>query len=175
MEAQVVPPPCFDDEASPLIDVKPLSVMKAVMQDKGKGVCLEDEGALKKCKKLDESYHEFTVNEPGKVAIIPTRRSIRLGDHLRSPYVRRVVDMKVSAEEKRIHEWTHTNLGGIFDTVVLLDNGAKMIQRDLETLARNERVSPTVVDMWVELLNNDEKYWNRDSISRCFFMTIVMV
>ncbi|KAI3746139.1 hypothetical protein L6452_08562 [Arctium lappa] len=159
---------------SPLIDVKPLSVVKAVMQDKGKGVCLEDEGALKKFKKLDESYHELTVNEPGKVAIIPNRRTIRLGDHLRSPYVRRVVDMKVSAEDKRIHEWTHTSLGGIFDTVVLLDNGAKLIWRDLETLVRNERVSPTMVDMWAELLNSEEKYRNRDSMSRCLFTTIVM-
>ncbi|KAI3685345.1 hypothetical protein L6452_34598 [Arctium lappa] len=123
-------------------------------KDKGKGVCLEDEGSLKKAKKLDESYHEFAAIERGQVAVIST--------HLRSPYVRRVVDMKVSAEDKRVHEWAHGSLGGIFDTVVILDNGAKLIRRDLETMARSGQVSQKVVDMWAEVLNYEEKYRNRD-------------
>ncbi|KAI3718737.1 hypothetical protein L6452_19619 [Arctium lappa] len=145
-----------------------------------KGVCLEDEGPLKKCKPLDESYHEFAANEPGKMAAISTRRSVRLGDHLRSPYVRRVVDMKVSAEDKRIHEWAYSTLTYYLnnivsnDTVVLLDNGVKLIRRDLETLARNEEVSPIVVDLWAELLNYEEKYRNKDSIRRYFFTNVVM-
>ncbi|KAI3666865.1 hypothetical protein L6452_41904 [Arctium lappa] len=163
-EVEVVPPPQFDIETSPLNDVKPLTAVKAVRKDKGKGVCLEDEGPLKKAKPLDESYHEFAANEPGQVVVISTRRSIRLGDHHRSPYVRRVVDMKVSTEDKRVHD----------DTVVILDNGAKLIRRDMETLARFEQVSQKVVDMWDEVLNYEEKYRNRDSMRRYFFTTVVM-
>ncbi|KAI3697459.1 hypothetical protein L6452_30487 [Arctium lappa] len=87
-------------------DIQYGSVVKVVRQDKGTRACLEDKGPLKKCKQIDESYHEFAENE--------------LGDHLQSPYARRVVDM------------------------------------------------------WVEILNYEEKYRNKDSIRRYFFTTVVM-
>ncbi|KAI3746690.1 hypothetical protein L6452_09129 [Arctium lappa] len=167
-EVPVVPQPCFDTEISPLNDVKPLTVVKAIMLDKGKGVCLEDEGSLKICKTMDERNHEFIADIPRQIPVISTRWSVRLGDHLRYPYVRKVVDMKVSVKVKRIHEWAQTCL------VVLLDNGAKLIRRDLETLASSLQVSPKGVYLWTELLNYEEKYRNKDLIRRYFFITVVM-
>ncbi|KAI3729986.1 hypothetical protein L6452_18659 [Arctium lappa] len=42
----------------------------------------------------------------------PLRRNVKLGDLLKSPYVVRILDFNVSAEDKRAHEWALSTLGG---------------------------------------------------------------
>ncbi|KAI3771602.1 hypothetical protein L6452_02768 [Arctium lappa] len=42
----------------------------------------------------------------------PQRRTIKLDDHLRSPFVRQCVDLQVNAEDKRLHDWAIANFGG---------------------------------------------------------------
>ncbi|KAI3692821.1 hypothetical protein L6452_32645 [Arctium lappa] len=102
MEIQEIPGPNFDMGYNPIENVQPISVVKATKMDKGKGICIEAEPPLKKFKILGTKYNHERAS----------RRTISFGDHLRSPYVRRAVDMKVTTEEKRIHAWAITTMGG---------------------------------------------------------------
>ncbi|KAI3770130.1 hypothetical protein L6452_01252 [Arctium lappa] len=94
VEIHETPAPNFDKGYSPIENVQPISVVKATRMDKGKEICIEAEPPLKKCKILGSKNNDERAS----------RRTISLGDHLRSPYVRRAVNMKVTTEEKRIHD-----------------------------------------------------------------------
>ncbi|KAI3667093.1 hypothetical protein L6452_42138 [Arctium lappa] len=50
------------------------------------------------------------------------------------------MDMKVTTEEKRIHDWAITDMGGEFETVFELDNGASLMRGNLENLEKPSRV-----------------------------------
>ncbi|KAI3758425.1 hypothetical protein L6452_05986 [Arctium lappa] len=41
-----------------------------------------------------------------------SRRTVKLGDHLKSPYVTRVVDFNVTSEDRKVHEWALSIFGG---------------------------------------------------------------
>ncbi|KAI3746501.1 hypothetical protein L6452_08935 [Arctium lappa] len=164
MEIQEIPGPNFDMGYNPIENMQPILVVKATKMDKGKGICIEAEPPLKKCKILGTKYNHERES----------RRTISFRDHLRSPYVRRAVDMKVMIEEKRIHAWATTTMGGEFETVFELDNGASLMRGNLENLEKPSGVFPQVVDGWAEFLNYEERYRSRESIRRYFFTTKVM-
>ncbi|KAI3681144.1 hypothetical protein L6452_35928 [Arctium lappa] len=102
--------------------------------------------------------------------------------------------MKVTTEEKRIHDWAITTMGGEFEIVFELDNGASLMRGNLENLAKPSAVFPHVVDGWAELLtmksntltmksntgagiqfdviSSQRKLWNL-AISACFNMEVL--
>lgn len=41
------------------------------------------------------------------------RRNIKVGDHLRSPFVVRCVELQLSAEDKKVNDWGIANFGGL--------------------------------------------------------------
>ncbi|KAI3667245.1 hypothetical protein L6452_42294 [Arctium lappa] len=102
VEIHETPTPNFDMGYNPIENVQPISVVKATRMDKGKEICIEVEPPPKKCKILGSKNNDERAR----------RRTISLGDHLRSPYVRRAVDMNITTEEKRIHDWAITAMGG---------------------------------------------------------------
>ncbi|KVH88430.1 Peptidase C48, SUMO/Sentrin/Ubl1 [Cynara cardunculus var. scolymus] len=101
------------------------------------------------------------------------RQELKLGDHLRSPYVIRAVDMNVTNEERKIHEWVLAGLGGnelLFST----PNDMNLHRHAIESLARTTTMYISVIDAWVTLLNYEERFRNRDSLCRYFFNIEVM-
>ncbi|KAI3771575.1 hypothetical protein L6452_02740 [Arctium lappa] len=76
----------------------------------------------------------------------PTRRTVKLGDPLKSP-----------------------------DTMFRTNDCVHIFRTGLETLARtNMNVSPSVIDGWASILNYEERFRNRDSIRRYFFSVEMM-
>ncbi|KAI3735249.1 hypothetical protein L6452_14741 [Arctium lappa] len=62
---------------------------------------------------FDDTEKPIQSDGPIQPKIREHRRLIKLGDPLRSPYVRRCVDFNVTVEERRVYEWA---LGALRDT-----------------------------------------------------------
>ncbi|KAI3714992.1 hypothetical protein L6452_21955 [Arctium lappa] len=106
----------------------------------------------------------------------PSRRNAKPGDHLKSPYVVRIVDFNVSAEDKRAHEWVLSIFGGKVDTVFHTNDCVHIFRTGMDTLAAtNMNISPSVINGWASILNYEERFKNRDSIRQYFFSTEMMM
>ncbi|KAI3697454.1 hypothetical protein L6452_30479 [Arctium lappa] len=105
----------------------------------------------------------------------PLRRNVKPGDPLKSPYVVRILDFNVSAEDKRAHEWALSILGRKVDAGFRSNDCVNILCTGLETLAAtNMNVSPSVIAGWASILNYEERFRNKDSIRRYFFSIEMM-
>ncbi|KAI3769874.1 hypothetical protein L6452_00988 [Arctium lappa] len=105
----------------------------------------------------------------------PVRRNVKLGDPLKSPYVVRILDFNVSAEDKRAHEWALSICGGKVDAVFRSNDCVNIFRTGLETLAAtNMNVSLSVIAGWASIMNYEERFRNRYSIRRYFFSIEMM-
>ncbi|KAJ9535943.1 hypothetical protein OSB04_un000897 [Centaurea solstitialis] len=148
--------------------VEPQPLLKATREEKGKQIVIES--PVRKGRK----GVNLGLGPTTTLAERGQRRTIRLGEHLRSPYVRRAVDMKVTAEERRMHEWAQTFVDGDSEIVFSLRNGIKVTRSDLASLALQQPVHPIVIDAWADLLNCEEEHRNQNSLRRHFFSTKVI-
>ncbi|KAI3759171.1 hypothetical protein L6452_06766 [Arctium lappa] len=101
--------PNFNLVISPIKDATTVSMIQPFddfyipCTDKGKGKYVEPK------KEVDEPMNDQQNEDLHKRA---SRRTVRLGDHLKSPYFNRVVDFNITAEDKRVHEWALSIFGG---------------------------------------------------------------
>ncbi|KAJ9562015.1 hypothetical protein OSB04_007175 [Centaurea solstitialis] len=148
--------------------VEPQPLLKATREEKGKQIVIES--PVRKGRK----GVNLGLGPTTTLAERGQRRTIGLGEHLRSPYVRRAVDMKVTAEERRMHEWAQTFVDGDCEIVFSLRNGIKVTRSELASLALQQPVHPIVIDAWADLLNCEEEHRNQNSLRRHFFSTKVI-
>ncbi|KVH91295.1 hypothetical protein Ccrd_006691 [Cynara cardunculus var. scolymus] len=147
-----ITPPKFDLGISPIKQSEPLSMV------------LHEEAECN----VSEDATKYQVERA-------TRRELKLGDHLRSPFVIRAVDLNVTPEERRIHEWAVAGLGGKYELLFSTPNDTTLHRHAIEILGRTTTIYVSVIDAWATLLNYEERYRNRDSLRRYFFSTEVMV
>ncbi|KAI3681394.1 hypothetical protein L6452_36189 [Arctium lappa] len=68
------------------------------------------------------------------------------GEPLKSPYVMRVVEINVTSEDRKVHEWALSIFGGKCDPVFKTKESINIMRTELETLAAtNMNISPSVV------------------------------
>ncbi|KAJ9556428.1 hypothetical protein OSB04_011042 [Centaurea solstitialis] len=103
-----------------------------------------------------------------------TRRSIKLGDHLCSPFVNRMANFNPTVKEKRVHEWALASFGLRCDQVFNSSDGVQIIRAGIESLAAHTTCYTSVLDAWESLLNYEERRRNRDSPRRYFFNTAIL-
>ncbi|KAI3681384.1 hypothetical protein L6452_36178 [Arctium lappa] len=91
------------------------------------------------------------------------RRALNLGQHLWSPYVKRIVGISAlqNKDEKMVCNWI---LAGLEPS-----KGA------MEALVAGLPIPVNVIDSWIFVLNDDEKYISNEVMRRIFFNTKVMV
>ncbi|KAJ9547355.1 hypothetical protein OSB04_019898 [Centaurea solstitialis] len=135
-----------------------------VFINKGKGGVRQDTS-----KESKATTEMVTIENHIGNRVRETRRMLKLGDHLRSPYMERCVDLQVNLEDKRAHEWIISSSGKKSDYVFWGQDDTRLYRTDMESLARKTDVRRSVIDAWSSLLNYDERYRNRDSPRRYFF------
>ncbi|KAI3667780.1 hypothetical protein L6452_42849 [Arctium lappa] len=162
--------PSFDLGISPIKDATPVRIIRPLddspipIANKEKAKCVVPK------KEVDEQQPDNEALR-GRAA----RRTVRPGDHLKSPYYNRVVDFTVTAEDKRVHEWALSMFGCKFDNVFSTSDSSNIFRTGLESLAAEHmNTSPSVVNGWASILNYEERYRNRDSLRRHFFTIDVM-
>ncbi|KVI08602.1 hypothetical protein Ccrd_013052 [Cynara cardunculus var. scolymus] len=156
-----ITPPKFDLGISPIKQSEPLSM---VLHEEAE--CIERCPSVERCNVSEDAkkYQEERA----------TRRELKLGDHLRSPFVIIVVDLNVTPEEKSMNgQWLGLEESSnelLFST----PNDTKLHRHAIESLERTTTIYVSVIDAWATLLNYEEWYRNRDSLRRYFFNTEVM-
>ncbi|KVH92035.1 Peptidase C48, SUMO/Sentrin/Ubl1 [Cynara cardunculus var. scolymus] len=122
-----ITPPKFDLGIIPITQSKPLSM-----------VFHEEAECIERC----PSVERYNVSEDAKKYKVEraSRRELKLGDHLRSPFVIRAVELNVTPEERKIHEWVVAGLGGnelLFST----PNDTKLHRHAVESLGRTTTIN----------------------------------
>ncbi|KVH93601.1 hypothetical protein Ccrd_004348 [Cynara cardunculus var. scolymus] len=105
--------------------------------------CIERCPSVERCN-VSEDAKKYHVERA-------TRRELKLGDHLRSPFVIRAVDLNVTPEDRKIHEWAVAGLGGnelLFST----PKDTKLHRHAIESLGH----TTTIYDLLSSAKNNWE-------------------
>ncbi|KVI11001.1 hypothetical protein Ccrd_010593 [Cynara cardunculus var. scolymus] len=155
-----ITPPKFDLAISLMKQSEPLSM---VLHEEAE--CIERCPSVERCN-VSEDAKKYQVERA-------TRRELKLGDHLRSPFVIRAVDLNVTPEKRKIHEWVVAGLGGKYELLFSTPNDTKL-HRHAISLGRTTTIYVSVIDAWATLLNYEERYRNRDSLRHYFFNMEVM-
>ncbi|KVI00980.1 hypothetical protein Ccrd_020768 [Cynara cardunculus var. scolymus] len=98
----------------------------------------EEAGCIERC----PSVERCNVSEDAKKYQVEraTRRELKLGDHLRSPFVIRAVDLNVTPEERKIHEWAVAGLGGKYELLFSTANDTTLHRQAIESLGRTTTI-----------------------------------
>ncbi|KAJ9544486.1 hypothetical protein OSB04_024193 [Centaurea solstitialis] len=147
-------------------NVVPISAVKGNREQKGKEIC--NESPIRKGRKSCVLDRTTTNTCTGR----GPRRTIKLGDHLRSPYYRRAVDMKVTAEEKRYHEWAQAAVGVITDVVFSMSNGTKLTRMQLASLAR-QTLDDELSNPFIELTKKYDIFRRNLATTSCYDMEVM--
>ncbi|KAI3746226.1 hypothetical protein L6452_08650 [Arctium lappa] len=104
------------------------------------------------------------------------RRALNLGQHLRSPYVKRIVDISAlqNKDEKMVCNWIRAGLEPS-NEVVSETTSFKTFRGAMEALVAGLPIPVNVIDSWIFVLNDEEKYRSDEAMRRIFFNTKVMV
>ncbi|KAI3685735.1 hypothetical protein L6452_34993 [Arctium lappa] len=102
------------------------------------------------------------------------RRALNLGQHLRSPYVKRIVDISAlqNKDEKMVCNWILAGLEPSND-IVSETTSFKTFRGAMEALVAGLPILVNVIDSWIFVLNDEEKYINNEAMRRIFFNTKV--
>ncbi|KAI3669517.1 hypothetical protein L6452_40753 [Arctium lappa] len=104
------------------------------------------------------------------------RRALNLGQHLRSHYVKRIVDISAlqNKDEKMVCNWIRVGLEPS-NEVVSETTSFKTFRGAMEALVAGLPIPVNVIDSWIFVLNDEEKYRSDEAMRRIFFNTKVMV
>ncbi|KAI3681643.1 hypothetical protein L6452_36445 [Arctium lappa] len=104
------------------------------------------------------------------------RRALNLGQHLRSPYVKRIVDISAlqNKDEKMVCNWILADVDPS-NEVVSETTSFKTFRGAMEALVAGLPIPVNVIDSWIFVLNDEEKYRSNEAMRRIFFNTKVMV
>ncbi|KAI3677878.1 hypothetical protein L6452_37150 [Arctium lappa] len=104
------------------------------------------------------------------------RRALNLGQHLQSPYVKRIVDISAlqNKDEKMVCNWIRAGLEPS-NEVVSETTSFKTFRGAMEALVAGLPIPVNVIDSWIFVLNDEEKYRSDEAMRRIFFNTKVMV
>ncbi|KAI3746741.1 hypothetical protein L6452_09180 [Arctium lappa] len=103
------------------------------------------------------------------------RRALNLGQHLRSPYVKRIVDISAlqNKDEKMVCNWIRAGLEP--SKLFLKQLHSKHSEVQWKHLVAGLPIPVNVIDSWIFVLNDEEKYRSDEAMRRIFFNTKVMV
>ncbi|KAI3665187.1 hypothetical protein L6452_43810 [Arctium lappa] len=104
------------------------------------------------------------------------RRALNLGQHLQSPYVKRIVDISAlqNKDEKMVCNWIRAGLEPS-NEVVFETTSFKTFRGAMEALVSGLPIPVNVIDCWIFVLNDEEKYRSDEAMRRIFFNTKVML
>ncbi|KAJ0534408.1 putative papain-like cysteine peptidase superfamily [Helianthus annuus] len=105
----------------------------------------------------------------GKQKLRPQRQP-ELTDALRSPYVKRVVEIraKLGNAEVSVSSYMFSAWGSMWDVVFRTKKGVPVMRSPLESLMQGMEVHILVISAWADLLNYEEKFKQKGSIARLF-------
>ncbi|KAJ9562278.1 hypothetical protein OSB04_007438 [Centaurea solstitialis] len=106
----------------------------------------------------------------------PVKRQLNLGPQLRSPYKERVVDISVllKKEEKLVSNMIIAGLGKC-DDVLFEANDFKLCRGYMEMLVSGYGLQNRIIDAWVHVLNDCEKYKSDEAPRRLYLRTAVTI
>ncbi|KAI3673118.1 hypothetical protein L6452_39232 [Arctium lappa] len=113
-----------------------------------------------------------TLNSKTKAicdAHMANKRESKLGDSLRSPYVKRTVaiDALETSSEKKICAWINAAIEPICTGVVAL-------RGTIESLCARTEIYSNVIDSWAALLNHEERFRSKTSPRRLFMHSAIL-
>ncbi|KAM0058414.1 hypothetical protein Hdeb2414_s0005g00170001 [Helianthus debilis subsp. tardiflorus] len=105
----------------------------------------------------------------GKRKVRPERQT-ELTDALRSPYVKRAVEIKAKLEnaELSVSSYMFSAWGSMWDVVFRTKRGVLVMRSPLKSLLPGIEVH-ILVSAWADLLNYEEKFKQKGSIARLFY------
>ncbi|KAJ9550855.1 hypothetical protein OSB04_014900 [Centaurea solstitialis] len=106
----------------------------------------------------------------------PVKRQLNLGPQLRSPYKERVVDISVllKKEEKLVSNMIIAGLGKC-DDVLFEVNDFKLCRGYMEMLVSGYGLQNRIIDAWVHVLNDCEKYKSDEAPRKLYLRTAVTI
>ncbi|KAI3727826.1 hypothetical protein L6452_16446 [Arctium lappa] len=104
-----------------------------------------------------------TLNSKTKAicdAHMANKRESKLGDSLRSPYVKRTVaiDALETSSEKKICAWINAAVEPICEPVFETSTGVVALRGTIESLCARTEIYSNVIDSWAALLNHEERF-----------------
>ncbi|KAI3759584.1 hypothetical protein L6452_07500 [Arctium lappa] len=104
-----------------------------------------------------------TLNSKTKAicdAHMANKRESKLGDSLRSPYVKRTVaiDALETSSEKKICAWINAAIEPICEPVFETSTGVVALRGTIESLCARTEIYSNIIDSWAALLNHEERF-----------------
>ncbi|KAI3770726.1 hypothetical protein L6452_01868 [Arctium lappa] len=120
---------------------------------------------------------EFNAYEIPKMDIdMANKRESKLGDSLRSPYVKRIVaiDALETSLEKKICAWINAAIEPICQPVFETSTGVVSLRGRIESLCARTEIYSNVIDNWAALLNHEERFRSMTSPQRLFMHSAIL-
>ncbi|KAI3745850.1 hypothetical protein L6452_08261 [Arctium lappa] len=119
-----------------------------------------------------------TLNSKTKAicdAHMAKKRDSKLGDSLRSPYVKRTIaiDALETSSEKKICAWINVAIEPICEPV--FETGVVALRGTIESLCARTEIYSNVIDSWAALLNHEERFRSKTSPQRLFMHSAILV
>ncbi|KAJ0452256.1 hypothetical protein HanRHA438_Chr15g0719781 [Helianthus annuus] len=105
------------------------------------------------------------------------QRNVELPEALRSPYVKRVVDLRsrLDAAEESTSAYMFSAWGSMWDVVFRTEKGVSVMRSPLKSLFPGICIHVSSISAWSVVLNYEERFKQRGSLSRLFCSVNMLV